>query len=374
MRHFKSLDGFRGLAVLVVIAFHYAYLPVGWMGVQMFFVLSGFLITGILLRHKSVDIKPYLGRFYWRRTLRIWPLYFAFLGFLALTFWKTGKPLGFEHQWPYLATFTANFPQNLDSTLGHLWSLSVEEQFYLVWPFVVYLTSPAVFRRLLLVLILGGPPIRYVVGLILAPLAPDALHLAHAVYTFPLSQFDAFAVGALLSVLPQEMSDKLKPRSGAILWALLGLTALAGGGMLVATRARGWEAMLSFGYPINLPQFHQYVWGYSLLNACSSALIFHLVHRSTPSGFFENPAMVYIGRISFGVYVWHLAVLHFFWRLLPGWPGDILSLRGAVRFVLYLGALLAVASLSFWTFERFFLRLKDAFSPRREASHQAKAA
>lgn len=77
MKHIKSLDALRGIAVLGVLAFHSSYLPFGWIGVQTFFVLSGFLITGILLKQKTVDLKSYLARFYWRRALRIWPLYFV---------------------------------------------------------------------------------------------------------------------------------------------------------------------------------------------------------------------------------------------------------------------------------------------------------
>ncbi len=82
MKHFKSLDALRAFAVLAVMAHHASYLPVGWVGVQLFFVLSGFLITGILLRVKesTATFQTYLLRFFWRRTVRIWPLYFLYVG------------------------------------------------------------------------------------------------------------------------------------------------------------------------------------------------------------------------------------------------------------------------------------------------------
>lgn len=89
MKHIKSLDALRGIAVLAVLAFHTEYLPCGWIGVQLFFALSGFLISGILLRVKntSLGFKSFLSRFFWRRTLRIWPLYGLHIALFALLLW-----------------------------------------------------------------------------------------------------------------------------------------------------------------------------------------------------------------------------------------------------------------------------------------------
>ncbi len=86
MKHLASLDALRAFAVLVVLAFHPYYLPCGWIGVQVFFVLSGFLISGILLEQKTNSLGHYLCRFYWRRTLRVWPLYALYVGTFALVF------------------------------------------------------------------------------------------------------------------------------------------------------------------------------------------------------------------------------------------------------------------------------------------------
>src|ERR1017187_8927915 len=77
--YYKSLDGFRALAVLMVLMIHSRWLPIGWVGVQMFFVLSGFLITSILVAQKQTGFSDYIGYFYWKRGLRIWPLYFLFI-------------------------------------------------------------------------------------------------------------------------------------------------------------------------------------------------------------------------------------------------------------------------------------------------------
>src|SRR6266446_5951817 len=84
--HYKALDGVRGIAVLMVVLIHSRFLPIGWVGVQIFFVLSGFLITGILLSQKAQPFSAFMARFYWRRGLRIWPLYFLFLSLCGVAF------------------------------------------------------------------------------------------------------------------------------------------------------------------------------------------------------------------------------------------------------------------------------------------------
>src|ERR1700744_1968541 len=130
MPHIKSLDGIRAISVLTVVLFHLGLAPFGWIGVQVFFVLSGYLITGILMRAKAEASIEYFGRFYWRRSLRIFPVYFVFLGFAA--FWFAS----FRDDWPWLVTYTADFARlrgtDISAPFVHLWSLAVEEQFYLI--------------------------------------------------------------------------------------------------------------------------------------------------------------------------------------------------------------------------------------------------
>src|ERR1041384_7535009 len=96
MKYIKSLDGIRGIAILVVILFHFGYLPFGWMGVQIFFTLSGFLITSILISDRDGPFLPYIGRFYWRRTVRIFPLYYFFLALITVLFFATEYPRSFS--------------------------------------------------------------------------------------------------------------------------------------------------------------------------------------------------------------------------------------------------------------------------------------
>lgn len=221
-KRIPSLEGVRGLAFLTVHVFHsfafgpflgsvpggglYAYgAQLGWIGVDLFFVLSGFLITGILLRTK--DEAGWAGRYYLRRALRIMPAYFiVLLGTLyALPALMTSlEPIAQvpKENLGWYATFTHNL-LNLrydgwppgDELVGQLWSLAVEEQFYLFWPFAVFFLDLRKLRWLAAALIVTAPLSRLLLG---------SLGLSYeATYTFPLCRADALAGGALLAILAQ---------------------------------------------------------------------------------------------------------------------------------------------------------------------------
>ncbi|MEN1682052.1 MAG: acyltransferase, partial [Planctomycetota bacterium] len=170
--HVPALDGVRGVAVLLVVVYHAAYLasPTGvaevvfatvrdalWCGVDLFFVLSGFLITRILLA--TVGSPRYFRSFYLRRTVRIFPLYYGvllllFVGLPAAA-WLAGGPLqsvvdGETYQslwsrqawlWAYVQNFLQSSGPSQLPGLGHFWSLAIEEQFYLAWPAAVWLVG-----------------------------------------------------------------------------------------------------------------------------------------------------------------------------------------------------------------------------------------
>ncbi len=389
MKHIQSLDALRGLAVLAVMAFHAFYFPFGWVGVQLFFVLSGFLITGILLRVKDnhTGLKAFLSRFFWRRTLRIWPLYFLYLGFFALMIgifpqWIgfspttaqkafNPSPLWFCNQpWPYLLTFTLNFYPHAHGAAGHLWTLAIEEQFYVVWPFLVYFLKLRTLRRLLVGLLLCGPLIRLGVGLYYFHIVRDDARSAAAIYGLTASHFDAFASGALLCVLPQFLHQWWKHRAGLVLSLQLGLTAIAGLSIAIAARARGFNSVMTLGYDIGLPIFGQYVWGYTLLNLSSAALVFYLVNAARVPRLFENRVLVYLGKISYGMYIWHVAVLYAMWHVWPDWTVHRAAPKSLLLLATYVALVVAIASLSYYGFEQFFLRLKDRVAP----DHKTKVA
>jgi peptidoglycan/LPS O-acetylase OafA/YrhL len=171
-----GLDGLRAIALLFVLGTHTGNLEFGWIGVQLFFVLSGFLITGILIRMKETQApKAYFTKFYGRRFLRIFPLYYFYLfllfGIKFITPYLDLKPLINEfgdkfwmQVWPsifYVYNFfhaSASYEQSRFFT--HLWSLSVEEQFYITWPLILFLTPKDKLKKLFISAIIIAPFIR----------------------------------------------------------------------------------------------------------------------------------------------------------------------------------------------------------------------
>ncbi|HSC86668.1 MAG TPA: acyltransferase [Polyangiaceae bacterium] len=201
-RHFEGLDGLRCLAILPVIAHHATAAPPhgiwgkGAVGVDLFFVLSGFLITTLLLREQRASGRLDLGRFYLRRTLRIFPLYYAVLGLQllsALTISRPGPPR--EHflaNWHWHATYMANWFVDYDVPhsipFAFSWTLCVEEQFYLFWPGLV-----ALLPKLALPFVLVG-------GILFDQEWVGRLGLSEASYRIVSSFAPAIAWGALLAL------------------------------------------------------------------------------------------------------------------------------------------------------------------------------
>ena len=211
--HIPALDGVRGLAILLVIAFHarvvfgstaeipylgFRLLGLGWSGVDLFFVLSGFLITGILL--DSCESPTYFRTFYLRRVLRIFPLYFAYL-FLILVvarftwlaisgtdLWQSTNPWWY---FTYLLNWKADHGYN-DHVLGHLWSLAIEEQFYMVWPAVVWLAPRRHLQWLCLAVAAGALGARFWMG--------SHGFDSEAVYRMTPGRMDTLALGAFVAV------------------------------------------------------------------------------------------------------------------------------------------------------------------------------
>jgi peptidoglycan/LPS O-acetylase OafA/YrhL len=363
MKRIQSLDSLRAIAAFGVIAIHYRnLLPFGWIGVQFFFVLSGFLITGILQRERSRarSLGGYLGVFFKRRSLRLLPLYALFLALMALVFVSVGHPASFRAAAPYLLTYSYNLvaarPDIRDASYVHLWSLAVESQFYLVWPFVIWSLSRDSLRRALLVLLVMGPAMR-AAHYFLAFTSPGATPemVATQIYFATWTHLDAFAMGGLLT-FPRAVAS-LARRSAAV--AVFLLTALAGGLVLLLSPAQRGGEMRSLGYPIYMPHLYQSIWGYSLLNV-ASAVVIALVLQ--PEGFvpllLEHRWLRYLGEISYGIYVYHSPVA----AVVAERFGETEALLGPKS----LGGLLVVTSLtlgaahvSYRYYERFFLRLKD---------------
>lgn len=352
MSYIRSLDGIRGIAILLVLLFHSGILLVGWAGVQLFFVLSGYLITRGLIEQKNGSLREYLTGFIWRRSLRIFPLYFFFIAAVAVVFMLTKEPASFKRDWPFLLTYTTNFGRlreiDIDPAFVHLWSLAVEEQFYLIWPLIIWSLTLHAFKRVVLALILLTPGIR--LGLFHLFAEMDQEWIGRSIYSLPISQFDAFATGAAIFLWkPYEWRSALRLATGTI-----GLTALAGAMALAYQHLCCQNAVKwSFGYPMYLMQANGSVWGYTLLNFASAALIIAAIKGGPANLILESKPAVASGRISYGLYVYHLPMLYLL-NMLPigGWPWGLL----------YLAVVFGTAQLSFEYLESPFLRLKRLYS------------
>jgi hypothetical protein len=369
LTYLKSLDGIRGIAVLLVIMIHSHLCSFGWVGVQMFFVLSGFLITRILVSDSCQNLKGYLLRFYWRRGLRIWPVYFGFLTVCIIAYFLIKIPESTPTAWPWLVTFTYNFgrflPGFADSNYyGHFWTLCVEEQFYLVWPFAVFFLSPIALRRVVIAMVVAGPVVRFVSGFCLGAWLETPAQIAKAVHSLPTSHLDAFAFGALLTMLPTKLGEWLKWRAMKVFFAMLAVTVIAGLTHAFILKTNGLEpAWLALGYG-GMADYFQYTWTYTLLNATSAALIFCALQPTILQRWLTWPWLLHIGKISYGLYVFHLPLMHISHSI---WPASYHSPQGLTRFASYFLVALALSTLSYRIFEKRFLGLKDSFWGRRMA-------
>jgi peptidoglycan/LPS O-acetylase OafA/YrhL len=282
-----------------------------------------------------------VGNFYLRRMLRIWPLYYSFLGlivYLGSVGWES--PMG-GYLWPYLllaGNWACAFWSFPFTNAAHLWSVCIEEQFYLFWPLAVrWLTARRVAAGAWLMI---GSSVFYRILMTLWE-----IHYP-AIWTATLTRLDSLAAGILVAAL---LGDRLPRLSSARRLLLFG------GGLLL------WLAVLELWPLAADPALGAAIIGYPAIAAGAAAM---LVAAIRPAG--ERPGwlgsrpLVYLGRISYGLYVFHTLVLGLIRQLLPGlgresWPTGLVSLAATI----------AVASLSYFLLERPFLKLKERFAAIR---------
>ena len=361
----KGLDGLRGAAFLLVFFFHTHWNQFGWPGVQLFFVLSGFLITGILLDLKeTLPVKSYFFKFYGRRILRIFPLYYFYLIIMwVLTAWalSTGfhpEPMQvFQNEAKYAATYVYDFYFALDRYvpsyfLTHFWTLAVEEQFYLVWPLFILLVPKQHLTKACWFVIALAPFLR--LGILILHGLPSFSFLrddvALVVYSQPFTHLDAFALGALLTQvhIPKAKSIFLV---SILIYPLLGLATdyLATGQWKDVTLASG-------GWPITMPYGNKFIWGYTVVNGICAVLLYGVARLGWAVRLLEWKPLRYLGKISYGAYVYHLAII---WLM-----GQIFDLNLSERFPIHLALLTfaitwVVSALSFQLMEKPITNLKD---------------
>jgi peptidoglycan/LPS O-acetylase OafA/YrhL len=363
--YYPALDGLRALAFLLVFYFHYFALPWGWVGVEIFFVLSGFLITGIL--YDTQDDRHRFRNFYVRRTLRIFPLYW---GTLAVVFLFT-LLLHAKLDWTFLAwplylgnMLTLLHPsaaaasedgvrgpgQRFRSPLkiGHFWSLCVEEQFYIFWPAVIF----SVRRRVRLLWICAAflvicPAAR----LIAQSYAPKWMLQQNLLYAFMPLRIDAFAYGALLALLRRgERTPSLKRPAQLYLGLAVPVVAIFLGPHLADAYFKR-----SYLYPP-----WEMTWGLVLADTLSLALlILALEPGSIIYKALNTPGLRWLGRISYGAYVFH-----YIYIFADTWLINHLPTRHKLLPILTIPLIFTVvlAWLSFRFYETPFIRLKNRFA------------
>jgi len=344
MKKVPQLDAVRGVAVLLVLLHNTDVYPSlhlgiisrnGWMGVDLFFVLSGFLITGILLDTKQSE--GYFKNFYARRCLRIWPLYYSalLLMFVIVPFLFPSEAHAiFEARsspwWAYpsfLQNFLVPIPSSATGLLGVTWSLAVEEQFYLVWPLVVRFCTEAQLRRIAISVICLSPALRFYLS----------LHQVN-IYSNTFCRLDGLMGGALLALVIRSQNF-LPSKFLKQAWIML---------------------LVSMPLALAIETFHARWIGFSVIAAASVAFVYLALFsmQSWLRVILTNRLLVYTGTISYGIY------------LLEKIPLDVAKILHLLKYpflsiALTTGATYAIAALSWKFLEKPFLKLKRNFEAKK---------
>jgi peptidoglycan/LPS O-acetylase OafA/YrhL len=366
VKHIPALDGVRGFAAASVVLLHYGggahsnlllvraagnVFLLGWAGVSLFFVLSGFLITGILL--DGFEREDWWRTFYLRRSLRIFPLYYLALAIalvLDLTLDRNSGTLAsllvyalYLQDIPRLAFQLRDSPHLL---LGHFWSLAVEEQFYLVWPFLLF-AARSRGRRAAMGLCAGVWTLSLLFRIAIAA-GPWSLTWATS---FATGRAGELCAGALLAVAIRGSAAQRRRAIGQS-----SLLMIAGSALVAAA--------LYHGVALNTPSMA--IVGLSGFSLLFTGLIAMCLYPNPVQRFFTLAWLRYLGRISYGIYVYHLLFRpEYFWIAAHLVPHASRNMALCANAAVAVTGTLAIASLSFHTYERFFLRLKDRLARPR---------
>ncbi len=358
MKYVKGLDTLRALAVFFVIIEHWGWNPVvkpntlsayiehifllkTAFGVNLFFVLSGFLITGILLnekeKYKGKDRFLIIKNFFIRRSLRIFPIYYLFILACFLLCFPTVR----EHL-IYFVTYTANiliFRRHHTNEISHVWTLCVEEQFYIIWPWVIIFVNNKYLKPLFIFTIIVGLASRYV-----------TLYIHHNDFAVLVYQLiDSFGVGALYAYVRLNDKSRIKFESGfkVVLPIIIYFA-------LMVAPFPGVAIFRAFGHVVD--------------SALALALIMFAINNKIEwvrKYIMENPVLNYIGRISYGIYLYH-------YNLDPMYNENIIPYLKALgvspaftgyyfSYGMKLALLLIICSLSYKFIELPLLNLKKKF-------------
>jgi len=343
LKYFKELDGVRGLAAIMVVLFHIKQSGIGHdavartlfksgnfgqTGVTLFFVLSGFLITRILLLSKHKD--SYFKKFYIRRSLRIFPLYYLALAVyvIIIPYFNTGKIIPFSQTWSfwvYLQNIGFTFRWSLTGP-NHFWSLAVEEHFYLVWPFAVYFLSEKWLLRAIGLIIVSSIVIRIIM-----------LNLGYGgIFYFTLTTMDCLAIGGLVALNERHKWINAKQT----FYVMLGTLTLLITNWLIF-KGKGNEYIQILKLPF-ISVFYMCV-----INFLVSSVSFL-------NKFFQSSLLTYTGKISYGLYIFHPLCIGVVAKNFRGQPFLVVLL-------LIMASSYLVATVSYYGYEYWFLKQKDRF-------------
>lgn len=348
MKHLKELDGVRGLAALMVMFFHFfQYHGVhgsaiknaiqkvsifGQTGVTLFFVLSGFLITRILLKTKTES--NFFKAFYARRVLRIFPLYYLFLiiYYFVLPGLTNANVAPFQQQWyywVYLQNFALTFNW-ANAGPNHFWSLAVEEHFYFFWPLIVYFLPAKKIVTAAWSLIILSLLTRIVL-----------LNAGYGVFYFTFTNLDALVAGALLATREHKYGlQAFKAKKFAYLLVASLAPALV---MWVFTGGKSLVLIQALKFPL-----------IALVYLALIGLVISTAQSKVTTTLFKNKPILYAGKISYGLYVYHPVIFIYY---------NAYYTTGYVVFdmAICFAAAILVATLSYYLFEVRMLYFKKYF-------------
>jgi peptidoglycan/LPS O-acetylase OafA/YrhL len=372
-RFIPELDGVRGIAILLVLFFHYytfawdfttlatpgvlrMAMAMGFSGVDLFFVLSGFLISGILL--DTAGARNYFSSFYVRRVLRIFPLYlltiFAYFHVALPLAHHYGRWMDWNNSlemwyWFHLSNWKTAFGADVRGPLTQFWSLSVEEQFYLVWPLVVFLATRKRLPYVCVSIILVSFGLR----------CYFAQHKLDDNFLYRLTPFrvEPLAFGCLTALAVR--NEKARRTVKKLLPSIFAVGMLALSGALWMGQSAG-----SFGDPMSTSPMATF--GLTSLAVLYSGLVFFAhdcsLASARPGWLLRSAALRSFGKYSYAIYVFHVPIFmwyrHIVERISPAVPKDLRFVAWFISLAMEIGLCYAMAQVSWYLLEKRFLGLK----------------
>ena len=349
--HYPALDGLRGIGCLLVVVYHnfwffHQYLFFGWLAMDIFFVLSGFLITDILV--KTSGKENYLKNFYVRRILRVFPLYYVSLVFFIWIVPNLTNILHLDyfvnHQfwfWTFLQNWVLIFhPPGGQNVLGHLWSMAVEEQFYLLWPLVfTWIRNPKTLLWIMAIILVGFSAFRVWLWI-------NQFPGINYYQFFLMTRIDGICIGCMVALM-QKIDAKLIGRYLALI-----VLSFAGLNFLF--------------YYINLKQGNSIpylgILGFSTFSMIFGLLVYEIVNRENSlfSKLLDLSPLKFLGKISYGTYILHWPLYLLLVSVIPQLTSNSFNHQLTISIAATILAFIA-GYISFRYFESYFLALKKYF-------------